>query len=254
MLPLYEAKMIHHYDIRWATYEPDGSTRHLTPDELTGDFEPMPRYWVAESEVDRKLAGRSEKEAFLVWRDICRPTDVRTVIATKVPRLAFGNKLPLALTASNPSELQAIWSSFAFDFVARQKMGGTTLNFYILMQLPMPTPAQVEASPIVFRTFVRDWIGERVDRLNARPNGHNDDDRAWLRAELDALAAHLFGLSRDEIDYVIGTFPIVRRQEEAAYGEFRSRRLILTAFDAMASARDIGLPYDSGHARMAVAQ
>lgn len=254
MLPLYEAKMIHHYDIRWATYEPDGSTRHLTPDELTGDFEPMPRYWVAESEVDRKLAGRSEKEAFLVWRDICRPTDVRTVIATKVPRLAFGNKLPLALTASNPSELQAIWSSFTFDFVARQKMGGTTLNFYILMQLPMPTPAQVEASPIVFRTFVRDWIGERVDRLNARPNGHNDDDRAWLRAELDALAAHLFGLSRDEIDYVIGTFPIVRRQEEAAYGEFRSRRLILTAFDAMASARDIGLPYDSGHARMAVAQ
>lgn len=252
MLPLYEAKMIHHYDVRWATYELDGSTRYLTAAEKAGDFEPMPRYWVAESEVDRKLAGRWEKNWFLGWRDICRATDARTVITVQVPRVAFGDKWLLALPAGNPVVLQAVWSSFAFDFAARQKIGGTSMKYFTFMQLPMPTPAQVHACPVVFPNSVREWIGERVDRLNARPNGRNDDDRAWLRAELDALSAHLFGLGRDELDYVLDTFPIVARQEGVRFGEYRTKRLILTAFDAMASARDIGLPYDSDHARMAV--
>lgn len=241
--------MVHHYDIRWATYERDGSTRYVTAAEKAGDFEPMPRYWVAGSEIDRKLGGRWDKASFLAWRDICRPTDARTVIATRVPRLAYGNKLPLALTERRPAGLQAVWSSYAFDFVARQKMGGSTLNFYILMQLPMPTPAQIDALPVALRTGVREWIGERVDRLNGRPNGRNDDDRTWWRAELDALAAHLFGLSRDEFDYVLDTFPIVARQDVAAHGEFRTKRLILQAFDAMTTVRDTGTVYDSDFAR-----
>ncbi|MDI9629107.1 MAG: restriction endonuclease, partial [Acidobacteriota bacterium] len=61
MLPLYEAKMIHLYDTRWATYEADGSTRLMTADEKAKRLNPMPRYWVAEIEIDKKLAGRWDR-------------------------------------------------------------------------------------------------------------------------------------------------------------------------------------------------
>lgn len=249
MLPLYEAKMIHHYDVRWATYEPDGTTRYVTPAEKSGDFEPMPRYWVAESDIDKKLAGRWGKAWFLGWRDICRATDARTVIATRVPRVGYGDPCLLALPTGDANPLQVVWSSFALDFVARQKLGGTHMKFFTFMQLPMPTPAQLAAVPIRFPGGPADWLGERVDRLNARPNGRNDEERAWWRAELDALAAHLFGLHRDEVDYVLDTFPIVARQDVAQFGEFRTKRLILAAFDAMSTARDTGTVYDSEPAR-----
>jgi len=55
----------------------------------------------------------------------------------------------------------------------------------------------------------------------------DEEDRLRRRARLDALFFHLYGLDREEADYVLGTFPIVRREEEARWGRFRSRELIL---------------------------
>lgn len=117
--------MIHHYDTRWATYEPDGETRYMTEAEKAEGLLPMPRYWVAETEVDAKLEGKWDKKWFLGWRDICRATDERTTIAAKLPFAAIGNKVPVALpsvTGNTASELQAVWSSFALDFASRQKL------------------------------------------------------------------------------------------------------------------------------------
>src|SRR5690606_36047715 len=85
MLPLYEAKMIHHYDTRWATYEPDGTIRDVTLEEKRAGFAVLPRYWVHQHEVDKKLEGKWDKRWLLGWRDICRSTDERTTIATKLP-------------------------------------------------------------------------------------------------------------------------------------------------------------------------
>lgn len=254
MLPLYEAKMIHHYETRWATYEPDGSTRYVTPVEKAGDFEPLPRYWVAAPEVERAFVAVPQAARLFAWRGIARTTDARTAIGCLVPRLPGGGNFDfvLGLTQSTYASFAAHFLSFVFDYCVRQKLSNMHLQFSVAKQLPMPTPAQVEGCPIAFASGVRDWIGERVDRLNARPNGRNDDGRAWWRAELDALAAHLFGLRRDELDYVLDTFPIVARQDVAAHGEFRTKRLILQAFDAMTFARDTGTVYDSDLARMAV--
>jgi hypothetical protein len=61
----------------------------------------------------------------------------------------------------------------------------------------------------------------------------DEERRAQLRAELDALYAHLYGLTRDELDYVLDTFPIVRRKDEARYGEYRTKRLVLEAFESL---------------------
>lgn len=246
MLPLLEAKMLHHYDTRWATYQPDGSTRTVTPVEKADDtFHVMPRYWVAEAEVDRKLDGRWDKTWLLGWRDICRATDARTVITTQVGRAAYPDKWLVALPRRGRQEIQAVWSSFAFDFAARQKIGGTSMKYFTFMQLPMPSPQQIEDCPVSLDLPTKDWISQRVDRLNARPMLTNAEERAIWRAELDALVFHLYGLGRDEVVYILDTFPIVRRQDEAAHGEYRTKRLILAVYDAMSEARHSRTPYTS---------
>lgn len=238
MLPLVEAKMLHHYDTRWATYLPDGSTRPLTLAEKADEsFHPMPRYWVAESEVDRKLDGKWDKPWMLGWRDIARVTDVRTVVAAQFPRAGVGHKVLLALSRLGRQELQAMWSSFSFDYVARQKLGGTSMAYFTFMQLPMPRPQQIEDCAVPLDQPARDWIASRVDRLNARPTTGNVLTRGVWRAELDALACHLYGLSRDEVDYIMDTFPIVRRQDVATHGDFPTKRLILDVYDAMQAAK-----------------
>ena len=113
MLPLYEAKMIHHFNHRLGTY--DGQTQaqanmgtlpRLTQDQLDNpDFVVQPRYWVQDFDtpdsrrskkdkpvhylgVTSRLRTRDWGHGWLVgWRDVCRSTDERTVIAAAIPGL-----------------------------------------------------------------------------------------------------------------------------------------------------------------------
>jgi hypothetical protein len=73
----------------------------------------------------------------------------------------------------------------------------------------------------------------------------DEERRSLLRAELDAAYFHLYGIERDDVDYILDTFPIVRRKDEAAYGEYRTKRLILEIYDAMAKAFETGDPYQT---------
>jgi hypothetical protein len=59
----------------------------------------------------------------------------------------------------------------------------------------------------------------------------DEERRAILRAELDGLYAHLYTLTRDELAYILDTFPIVRRKDEGRYGEYRTKRLVLEAHE-----------------------
>ena len=63
----------------------------------------------------------------------------------------------------------------------------------------------------------------------------NQEERRHLRARLDALYFHLYGLSREDASYVLDTFPIVRKQDEAAFGRYRTRDLILAYMNALAA-------------------
>ncbi|MFG0316319.1 MAG: hypothetical protein ACF8XB_03535, partial [Planctomycetota bacterium JB042] len=73
----------------------------------------------------------------------------------------------------------------------------------------------------------------------------DEDRRFLLRAELDAAFFHLYGLERDDVDYVLETFPIVKRKDEAAHGEYRTKRVILEIYDLMAEAARTGEPYQT---------
>ena len=253
-LPLYEAKMIHHYDHRWATYAPDGSTRDLALAEKQNPHSVvLPRYWVHQREVDARLDGRWDRGWLLGWRDITNGTNERTTIAGVFPFAAVNHKLPLAVVGHRPTALYACLTSLASDYVTRQKIGGTSLTYFYVKQIPVIPPSTHEGQcPWDQGTAVEAWITGRVLELtytawdmqafatdlgdDGPPFVWDDERRALLRAELDAAYFHLYGLDRDEVDYVLDTFPIVRRKDEARFGEFRTKRLVLEIYDAMAKA------------------
>lgn len=273
MLPLYEAKMVHLFDHRFGTYE--GQTeaqanKGFLPyldDVAHGDplRVALPRYWVTQPEVDERLGGAWDRGWLLGWRDICRATDHRTVIASLIPRAAVGHKFPLLIPAAAPPLVACLYASltsFALDYAARQKVGGTSLTYFILKQLPVLAPASYSAEAPWHRDrTLRDWILPRMLELSytssdlqlfAEDCGDSGAPFIWdaerrpvLRAELDAAFFHLYGLSRDDVAYVMETFPIVRRHDESTSGEYRTKRLVLETYDALAAAAASGKPYDS---------
>lgn len=266
MLPLYEAKLIHQFDHRWATYERDGTVRDVTLSEKRDpDFEPLPRYWVREEVVDDKLADRWDREWLYGWRDICRSTDERTTISSPVGMGASPEGgtllcLPGSPRATHAAVLAANFNAFAFDFVARQKVGGTHLKYFTLRQLPTLSPSALE-SRAWLPSDMGSWISSRVLELSytsrslasfakelgdkGAPFRWDVERRVFLRAELDAGFFHLYGVERDDVDYIMETFPIIRRKDIAAHAEFRTKRVILEIYDAMQRAIDTGTEYET---------
>ncbi|MCS6810076.1 MAG: N-6 DNA methylase [Tepidimonas sp.] len=199
------------------------------------------------------------------WRDICRATDERTVIASVVPRVGVGNKIPLLfpsvdISAARSAALLGNLSAMALDFVARQKIGGTTLNYFYIKQFPVLPPDRYTDADLAFivprvleLTYTAHDLQAWYDDLAAydprpvadqgRPFPWDAERRALLRAELDAYYARLYGLTRDELRYILDpadvmgadypseTFRVLKEGEIRAYGEYRTRRLVLEAWD-----------------------
>lgn len=268
MLPLYEAKLIHHFDHRLACYSkrPEGSQDtelpRLDPDEKNDSCRvPIPRYWVQKQEVDKRLLGRWDHGWLLGWRDICRSTDERTMICSTIPRAATGGT-PLAFAQQDAELLAPVWSSFVFDYVTRQKVAGTHITQFVLKQLPIQPPDTYH-SPVAWlkHATAADWIRQRVLELSftawdmtsfARDLGdggspfHWDEERRFaMRAELDSAFFHLYGLERNDVDYIMETFPIVKRKDVERYGSFRTKELILVVYDKMSEAIRTGEPYQT---------
>jgi hypothetical protein len=270
-LPLIEAKLVHHFDHRYATYENatqanlnKGTLPKLTDQEHGSPSKfGLPEYWVPANEVAARLADRWNRSWLLGWRDISRSVDERTVIASLIPRAAVGHTTPLMLPAAEPPLVACLYAnlcSFALDYTARQKVGGTHLTYNFLKQLPVLTPTTYTAdTPWQRGAAVRDWLLPRVLELTytawdlepfAEDVGYDGPPFRWdparrflLRAELDAAFFHLYGLSKDDTAWILDTFPIVRKHDVKAHGEYRTKRVILELYDAMAGATRTGVPY-----------
>ena len=262
-LPLYEGKMVQAFDHRAASVvvNPENLNRPAQPREATlaehedPCWSPDPQFWVAAEDVDWP-EGLDWAVAF---KDVTAPTNVRTMIAAIVPRSGVGNTLPLLMpdnAGSTRSDVEGLWllaanyNSFTFDFVARQKVQGQHLNWFIVEQLP------VIAAEDYQRRFgdktARDLVCDHVLRLtytandmapfandleyDGPPFAWDEEERRHLRARLDALYFLLYGLSREDAEYVLGTFPIVRRQDEAEFGQYRTRDLVLAYMNALSAA------------------
>lgn len=275
-LPLYEAKMLSHYDHRFSTYAglPEGYEGTALPrltDAQHGDpgTEPLARYWVAESEVEKAIGDRWDHGWFLGFRRLTRSSDLRTHIPFVLPRTAVGDNAWISPPRNGePSSLLAAWSSYVSDYLIRQKLSGTTLSSYIVEQLATPRPTSFEtALPSLTNATLAAWIRPRVLELTytsrriapfavdvlglpagadpGPPFRWQPERREQLRVELDAAMFHLYGLARAEVEHVMDSFFVVRRYEERDLGEFRTKRLILATYDAMADAAAAGTLYES---------
>lgn len=271
-LPLYEAKLIHQFDHRWATYTLDGSSRDVTWEEKRDpDFSVTPRYWVDAAEVKQRLSDKGWSRSWLMgWRDICRSTDERTVIASVVPITGTGDTLllmfPDAKHGARVACLFADQCSLVHDYVARQKVGGTHLKYHVKKQLPTLPPDRYTEADLTFilprvleLTYTSHELVPWANDLgyDGSPFAFDSERRAVIRAELDAYYARLYGLTAEEQQYVLNptdvlgddypseTFRVLRNNETKAFGEYRTQRLVMREFDRMTLADARGEAYAS---------
>ena len=255
-LPLYEGKMVQAFDHRAASIvvNPENLNRPAQPRESTLDEHANPN-WLPDHQfrVPASECGwTSEQNWVLGFKEITAPTNARTFIAALFPAVGFGNKVPiLKPETANRTEwlLAANLNAMAFDFVTRQKLQGQTLNLFIIEQLPVIAPAAYDRP--FGSTTARELVRDHVLRLTytahdlapfARDLGYtgppfrwDEEARRHLRARLDALYFHLYGLDREDAAYVLSTFPIVRREDEAQFGTYRTHDLILAYMHALAA-------------------
>jgi hypothetical protein len=265
-VPVYEAKMVHHFDHRWATYDEgaagDDDARYPTSAEKRDvSFEIGARYWTHTKEVSARLAAIGWNRGWLCgWRDITNAGNERTVVGSVFPVAGVGNSLPLwlpsiSIDSRKLAPFVANLASLPLDYVARLKVGGTHLNFFIAKQIAVLGPSAYSETNLAFivpRVLELTYTSHSMEPFardlgyNGLPFAWDEDRRAHLRAELDAWYAHAYGLTRDELRYILDpadvkgpnypseTFRVLKKNEVARFGEYRTARLALAAYDQLA--------------------
>ena len=253
----------------------------------------LPRYWISTEYKEERYQRKLEfiPGGVLAFRDVCRThTDSRTVRASICPAYCAGNKAPLILFPGSNIEGHAIHSAilcsclntFVFDFIARQKFSGGSLNKFILEQLPVISPELILKSHFGLKWFIsrileliytsydlRDFACQCGYSLN--PFRWDEDRRFEIRCELDAAFFYLYFMPdqlgywrnekkyiacdyhdlkkvfpkpRDAINYIMDSFPIIRGEEEKSFnGDYKTKRAILEIYDEMIEAIRTGTTY-----------
>ncbi|QDU46855.1 N-6 DNA Methylase [Symmachiella dynata] len=258
----------------------------VTPSNRLTDplYSVTPQYWVNAESVDRKVEARWDRCWLMHFCAVTSPTNERTCIVVVTPRAGAGHSL-FQIYANHPTKvcasLVANLNVFGLDFVLREKMGGINLSHFIFAQLPLVKKSLFgQICPWSSGELLQEWIGTAVLELSftawdleqfatdcgydGPPFRWDEERRFQIRCELDAAYFHLylgsdeewgadnptlremFPSPRDAVDYIMDTFPIVRRKDEAKYdGEYRTKRTILEIYDQMAKAIRTGQPYQT---------
>lgn len=265
-LPYYEGKMMFQFDHRYGTFE--GATQaNLNVGSLPQpsiaqkrDFEyrVLPRYWVRKENVDNSL-GDWNHGWLIGFRDFTSSIVERTGIFTVLPRVGLSDQF--GTIYAQPEQGQAIpalvanLNALVLDYVTRQKVGWTHLKKYMLFQLPVLSPSSYHEADLQFvvnASLELTCTSSDLANYSEEMGGSgklfewNPDRRQRLRAELDGYYAHLYGLTRDELRYILDpkdvfgegfpseTFRVLKEREIKQYGEYRTQRLVLEAYDEFA--------------------
>ena len=232
--------------------EPVSPAMHVDPNFLVRT--PL---FLSEEQLDSWASGRLSRRYLLAFMDVTSSTNHRTMVPAILPDCSTDYSVRIVLC--DPSEpayaalLCALFASFAFDFVARQKLQGLHLSDYITYQMPVPHKDRLLSQSA--------WILPRVVELSytavdlepfaldvgfdTSPFRWDPERRFVIRCELDAAFFHLYGIERDDADYIMEQFPIVRRHDEKAYGSYRTKDTILRYYDRMKEAMDGGAGFES---------
>lgn len=269
MFPVYEAKMIHQYDHRFGTY--DGQTKaQLNQGKLPEldetqhaqiNYVPISKFWLNDKYQDEFISKHTNRSWLLVYRDITSSVVLRTSIASIIPRTFASETCKIiymkeSISAKLASCFLGGINSLVFDYCTRQKVSGNHLSTFILRQLPILPPESYTEKDIEFiSTRVLELVYTAWDmqpfakdmEYDGEPFIWNSNRRALLRAELDAYYAKLYRLTRDELRYILDpadvygenfpseTFRVLKNNEIKQFGEYRTQRLVLEAWDNMFS-------------------
>ncbi|MFZ4580208.1 MAG: Eco57I restriction-modification methylase domain-containing protein [Myxococcota bacterium] len=240
-LPLQEGKTLHQYDPYFAhptNWFSEGRLREKASSKRAADAKKLARVhglrWSGNT-----AAMRFDHEEFrLAFRDVGPQTNERSMIAAILPPgvacphttsvelvyqpVVVRSTLPIdlnaqVLSAKDRLYLCAIFNSFVADYWLRRSLT-KHLSFMHVYNLPVPRlPAGDPGMEAVVHRAARltcttpsfDDLARAAGLRDHRDGARDPDDRARLRAELDGLVAHLYGLTAEEFAYVLGTFPLV---------------------------------------------
>jgi hypothetical protein len=263
-LTLYEAKMLQMYDHRAASVILDeknwvrqGQTDSTSVvQHQNSEFFPEPRWFVDKSKVDCVL-DENIRPAYISYKDITSPTNQRTMIASFIPHVAVLNSAPLILidhivSIRKTCCLLANLNAISMDFVTRQKVGGVHLNFFIVEQFPIfPPDFYKQKCPWHKKQSLEKWISDRVLKLTCtsndmiplaeaagfKPKVHkwNPAERLDLMAELDAAYFLLYGIERNDVEYILSTFQGLQKESPDILAAPTTTSRILNFYDTLKS-------------------
>lgn len=281
-VPLFEGKLFWNYNHHFGDFPLDTdvaarpSTIPSTPIEnLKDSSDPLRAwYWVNKKHVEKRLS-KTDKKGKVLWqwkypyyilfRDVTNATNERTCVSTLVPGgFAAGHKAPIAFVNRSlvpGATFVAMLCSLVFDYLAKQKVGGSSMASFIMKQMPVLTPEQIHESgyeqDIVERVARLCWFNHDLDAwmeelreecpldwdLPNEPVIWDEAKRSVWQAELDAIFAHLYGLNTEDLRYILDpedvcgkdcineTFRVLKDREIRELGEYRTKRLVLEAWN-----------------------
>ena len=195
-----------------------------------------------------------------VFRGITNSTNERTFLTGSIPWSGVGNSAPVVDYERGRAVASVLvlsnMNSLPLDWAARLSVGGVNMNFFIVKQLPvLPPEAYLERMPSGLWTYAEIIVPRALELTYtavdleefARDIGYDGQPFPWdarrrhcLQSELDATYAHMYGLDRTDMEWILephspsSSFPALKRNELANFGEYRTRRLVLTAYDQLA--------------------
>lgn len=238
----------------------------------------VPWYWVPLYEVD-KCKQRVDNHGQIIWkwnnewvlgfRSIASSTLERTFVCGLLPNnVGIGNSVTVMYPEKGKFSdiiLSSMMCSLVFDYLSRQKVGGANINTYIVKQIATLSPEQISDTIVTqiltrvvklcyFNHDLDKWAEDLWDRMTETqkmelpeigaktPYQYDVNIRAVLQAELDAIYAYLYGLSTQDLQYLLDpedvcgpgcineTFRVLKENEMRELGEYRTKRLVMESW------------------------
>ncbi|MFB6186531.1 MAG: Eco57I restriction-modification methylase domain-containing protein, partial [Halobacteriaceae archaeon] len=268
-LPVWGAKFIHQFNHRFGTFEGvpkekrfarRAGTNRVTIDQKKDmTYEILPRYWLKREIFSKKLSDMNwQRGWFFAFREIVRATsDVRVAKATICPQHPFVDTAPVLTFECDEPEQRALlftcfFTSIPFEFALRQSLGGAHITKYILKQLPMPKPSDLngikittegETKPLrdlfvdyglqlTWTSHSLDEFGQKIEP-NEGPFEWDEEERREMRTAIDAIVAKLFDISREDFEYVLDSYTTLKKNETEEHGYYRKKEECLEKFDSV---------------------
>ena len=251
-LPVYESKLIWHYDHRFSTYEgvsindlQSSKPRNSTNTEKrNSNFEIKTKDYILESTFKEKYGKNYNQDWFIIYRNVTGALNQRTTVATIIPKLpvvlsAYILKFDSAHSYIDQVLFLANINSFVFDFISRRKIGGSHLSVYVFDQIPVIPPGYYTKR---IKTEITDRVLKLIYTSKAlskfandlgyfgEPYEWNESQRLILQLELDAIFFHLYDLEIDDLEYIMDSFGIIKKRDFTYTNSFYSKEKIMEFF------------------------